>query len=403
MAIRGAIGSVLLLLTAGCGGGEAKDQGPSFDGKPVALHAKDLQMLRDPVVQRARLGELAARPDGGAPVFAFLLRGEDARLAEQAAMALAADAEKRTEPAPAPDDLLAALEAALRRPEVGVRAAASPALAALSPPSRAATARSLAGQLKDADYRVRREALRAFRILGAPGEGWIPEMRALLNAPAGESLEAALTLAVLGDSAAETVARLATAASETQHPSDALRAVQALGMLGPKARAAAPALGKPLASRSAGKAAPDYADALGLVGGADPAATAALERMLDDRDADVRLAAVLALARLGRKEPRLGDLAAAATAHSAMGRIRSAEARILLGKEEEAAFADLAASLEAKAPEHAVAAIRALGRLPAAGHPLPEPAREALKAAAAKGPLALRRAAAAALAVPAPR
>ncbi len=386
--------AAVLASTASCGGEKARDQGPVFEGKPAALHAKDLQMLRDQVVQRARLAELAARPDGGSPVFVFLLQGDDARLAEQAAMALTSDAEKRAEPAPAPEDLLGALEAALHRPEAGVRAAAAPALAVLSPPARAGTARAIAGLLKDNDYRVRREALRAFRLLGAPGEGWIPEIRALLRAASSESLEAAVTLASLGDAAGETVERLAAAAADTAHPADAARAVQALGLLGPPARGAAPALGKALASRSLGRMAADYADAVGLVSGADAAATALLEKMLEDRDAENRGAAVLALARLGKNDPRLADLATSGTAATGLPSIRSAEARILLGKDEEAAFDSLLAPLDGKNADLAVAALRALGRLPAAGHPLPEKAREALKAAAAKGPLAIRRAAA---------
>jgi HEAT repeat protein len=148
--------------------------------------------------------------------------------------------------------------------------------------------------LKDDDADVRAVALEA---VGTLGETAIPILvGSLKDTSADIRRGAALGLARVGAPASEAVPALSAALADSE-PTVRQAAAQALGEIGPAARAAVPELVQGLKDRTRGYRDPAI---LALVRIGKPAALP-VAALLDEKDTETRLAALVALGFLGRE------------------------------------------------------------------------------------------------------
>jgi HEAT repeat protein/lysophospholipase L1-like esterase len=207
----------------------------------------------------------------------------------------------RRSEAPAADDVVAGLRAALEASSAEVRAAAAWGLGVVLPvrtgprPDRGRVVDALAARLGEADAGVRLEAAEALGRLGPEARGAAPRLNAMLQDPREcVRYAAAHALWRIGTTPEE----LGTLVEALQNPDGYVRAFAAwsLGNLGPSAGPAVPALVATLSQEETDVVA---AAALARIGAAAHEAVPALVGALRHADAGRRWRAARTLGRIG--------------------------------------------------------------------------------------------------------
>jgi len=233
--------------------------------------------------------------------------------------------------------------------------------------------------LKDPEKSVRMKAMEVLGNCGLAAKNAIPELALQLKNTDGDlSVQAALALANI-DPRHEGVLPLVMRAFNDPDQKD--RAMTALGEMGNNAKPAAPAVVQLIATDLDSENSDDKASeraaavtTLARIDGAD--AIAELEHVMStDKDDEVRIAAVTALAGMGSSNPRaISALVGALDNDSEPVRDAASEA---LSKPGKSAVPALIAALKSTHLYQRAWAVQALGRI----KPLPDDAKHALKLA----------------------
>jgi len=293
---------------------QSKPDQPLSKQLAESLKSSDLATRIDACRKLSRLG---SRARGALPQLIEAARSENQDLARCALLTiggLGADG------APAIDVLVAKLGA----DDSMQRAYAAHALGRIGPGARRA-ARSLAAHVTDDDATARRAIRDALRRIDAPKDVTLPIMvEALQNASPADATGALLTLAELGEQA---VPGLCEA---LQNEKACYWACLVISEIGPKAEAAVPHLAKLLDSKQV-EVRMQALIALGQIGPAAQGLTPQISKVLSTDPIDgVRYAAAFALGSLGQKELALDALSKALSRPDAFLKVAAAWAILKL-------------------------------------------------------------------------